>query len=156
RAGLKRAQHSVPDRPRTPGRKRHGGRRGQRIGTAGVVTTMTNGGRLIGVGGGPGDPEVMTLKAVRALNDADLVAHFARNGSAGNARTIAAAHLRAGTEELALRYPVTTEIAKDCDAYRDAMTAFYDGAAKAIAGHLDAGRTVAVICEGDPLFYGSF
>jgi len=51
---------------------------------------------------------------------------------------------------------MTTEVAKDCDAYRDAMSAFYDGAAKTIAAHLDAGRTVAVICEGDPLFYGSF
>jgi precorrin-2/cobalt-factor-2 C20-methyltransferase len=120
------------------------------------MSIATNSGRLIGVGVGPGDPELMTLKAVRALQVADVVAHFARNGRAGNARTIAAGHLRAGIEELALRYPMTTEVAKDCDAYRDAMSAFYDGAAKTIAAHLDAGRTVAVICEGDPLFYGSF
>ena len=120
------------------------------------MSKITNSGRLIGVGVGPGDPELMTLKAVRALHDADLVAHFARNGSAGNARTIAAGHMRDGTEELALRYPMTTEVAKDCDAYRHAMRAFYDEAATAIAAHLDAGRTVAVICEGDPLFYGSF
>ena len=113
-------------------------------------------GRLIGVGVGPGDPELMTLKAVRALEAADVVAHFAKNGSAGNARTIAAAHLRPGVEEMALRYPITTEVAKDCDAYRDTLCAFYDRAAVAIASHLDAGRTVAVICEGDPLFYGSF
>ena len=120
------------------------------------MSKISNSGRLIGVGVGPGDPELMTLKAVRALHDADLVAHFARNGSAGNARTIAAGHLRAGTEELELRYPMTTEVAKDCDAYRNAMRAFYDDAATAIAAHLDTGRTVAVICEGDPLFYGSF
>jgi precorrin-2/cobalt-factor-2 C20-methyltransferase len=113
-------------------------------------------GRLIGVGVGPGDPELMTLKAVRALEAADVVAHFAKNGSAGNARTIAAGHLRPGVEEIALRYPITTEVAKDCDAYRDTLCAFYDRAAEAIASHLDAGRTVAVICEGDPLFYGSF
>jgi precorrin-2/cobalt-factor-2 C20-methyltransferase len=113
-------------------------------------------GRLIGVGVGPGDPELMTFKAARALAEADVVAHFAKNGQAGNARTTAAPHLRAGIAELALRYPVTTEIARDCAAYRDAMAAFYDDAAKAIAAHLDSGRTVAVICEGDPLFYGSF
>jgi len=112
--------------------------------------------RLIGIGVGPGDPELMTLKAVRALQTADVVVHFAKAGESGNARTIAAGHLPGGVEELALRYPVTTEVAKDCEAYRNAMAAFYNSAAKQIATHLDAGRQVAVICEGDPLFYGSF
>jgi len=113
-------------------------------------------GRLIAVGVGPGDPELMTLKAVRALKDADVVAHFAKNGQSGNARTTAAGHLPAGIAELALHYPMTTELPKTCDAYRNAMDAFYNKSAAAIATHLDAGRTVAVICEGDPLFYGSF
>jgi precorrin-2/cobalt-factor-2 C20-methyltransferase len=113
-------------------------------------------GRLIGVGVGPGDPELITLKAVRALKTADVVVHFAKNGAAGNARTIAASHLRDGITELALRYPLTTEVAKDCAAYRDAMTAFYNNSAAEISAYLDAGRTVAVICEGEPLFYGSF
>jgi len=67
-----------------------------------------------------------------------------------------AAHLRAGTEELPLRYPVTTEIPKHEPAYRDAIRDFYDASAAAIAKHLDAGRTVAVLSEGDPLFYGSY
>ena len=66
--------------------------------------------RLIGVGVGPGDPELMTLKAVRALREADVVAHFAKAGRAGNARAIAAAHMAPGAVELPLRYPVTTEI----------------------------------------------
>jgi precorrin-2/cobalt-factor-2 C20-methyltransferase len=113
-------------------------------------------GRLIAVGVGPGDPELMTLKAVRALAGADIVAHFAKAGHAGNGRTIAAAHIRPGTEELALLYPVTTEIPKDAPAYREAIAAFFDEAAATIAGHLTAGRVVAVICEGDPLFFGSF
>jgi precorrin-2/cobalt-factor-2 C20-methyltransferase len=113
-------------------------------------------GRLIGVGVGPGDPELITMKAVRVLKTADVVVYFAKNGAAGNARTIAAGYLRDGVTELALHYPLTTEVSKDCTAYRDAMSAFYNTSAAAIAGHLDAGRTVAVICEGDPLFYGSY
>jgi precorrin-2/cobalt-factor-2 C20-methyltransferase len=113
-------------------------------------------GRLLGVGVGPGDPELVTLKALRAIEEADVVAHFAKQGHASHARTIAAPHLPEGIEELALRYPVTTETPKDKPAYREAIGKFYDEAAAAVARHLDADRTVAVIAEGDPLFYGSY
>jgi precorrin-2/cobalt-factor-2 C20-methyltransferase len=114
------------------------------------------GGRLIGVGVGPGDPELLTLKAMRVLKEADVVAHFAKLGNGSNARAIVASWLRSGVEELPLLYPVTTEIQKDEPRYRDTLRKFYDGAAAAVAAHLDAGRVVAVICEGDPLFYGSY
>jgi precorrin-2/cobalt-factor-2 C20-methyltransferase len=117
---------------------------------------MNNGGRLVGVGVGPGDPGLVTLNAIAALKEADVVAHFAKAGNASNARTIAATHLTNGVEELALLYPVTTEIPKTDAAYRDAIRGFYDEAANAIAAHLDRGRVVAVIAEGDPLFYGSY
>jgi len=112
--------------------------------------------RLIGVGVGPGDPELMTLKAVRVLRDADVVAHFAKAGNASRARAIAASHLRPDVMELPLLYPVTTEIPKDSPAYCDRIAKFYDDGAAAVAAHLDAQRAVAVICEGDPLFYGSY
>jgi precorrin-2/cobalt-factor-2 C20-methyltransferase len=115
-----------------------------------------SGARLIGVGVGPGDPELMTLKALRALGEADVVAHFAKAGNASRARTIAAGHLRPDVAEMALLYPVTTEIPKDAPAYCSEIAAFYDDCAKAIAAHLDAKRAVAVLCEGDPLFYGSY
>src|SRR5215472_11105088 len=113
-------------------------------------------GRLIGIGVGPGDPELVTLKALRALAEADVVAHFAKAGHESHARAIVAAHLAAGVTELPLLYPVTTEQPKTAACYRDAIRAFYDASAAAIAAHLDAGRTVAVIAEGDPLFYGSY
>jgi precorrin-2/cobalt-factor-2 C20-methyltransferase len=112
--------------------------------------------RLIGVGVGPGDPELLTLKAIRALRDADVVAHFAKAGNASRARAIVTDHLRQNVIELPLLYPVTTEISKDAPAYCDRIAAFYDGCAAAVAGHLDAQRSVATICEGDPLFYGSY
>jgi precorrin-2/cobalt-factor-2 C20-methyltransferase len=112
--------------------------------------------KLIGVGVGPGDPELLTLKAMRALGEADVVAHFAKAGNPSHSRAIAAEHLRDGVMELPLLYPVTTEQPKECDAYRNALRDFYDGAAEKIAALLNAGKTVAVICEGDPLFYGSY
>ncbi|MBB3771763.1 precorrin-2/cobalt-factor-2 C20-methyltransferase [Angulomicrobium tetraedrale] len=118
--------------------------------------TGTSSGRLIGVGVGPGDPELLTLKAVRALGAADVVAYFAKLGNGSHARAIAHAHFRTGIEEMPLFYPVTTEMPKDEAPYRTAITAFYDASAASVAAHLDAGRTVAVLSEGDPLFYGSY
>jgi precorrin-2/cobalt-factor-2 C20-methyltransferase len=113
-------------------------------------------GRLIGVGTGPGDPELLTLKAVRALGEADVVAHFAKRGNNGNARATIGAYLKPGVVELPLLYPVTTEIAKDHADYRSQINAFYAESAEAVAGHLRQGLTVAVLSEGDPLFYGSY
>ena len=113
-------------------------------------------GRLIGVGVGPGDPGLLTLKAIAALGEADVVAHFAKAGNASNARAIVVAHLKAGVDELPLLYPVTTEMPKEDAAYRCAIGDFYDSSASSVARHLDAGRVVAVLSEGDPLFYGSY
>jgi len=113
-------------------------------------------GRLIGVGVGPGDPELLTLKAIAALKEADVVAYFAKAGNVSNARTIVGAHMPDGAEEMPLLYPVTTEIPKEDAAYRNAIRDFYDVSAAAVASYLDDGRTVAVLSEGDPLFYGSY
>ncbi len=112
-------------------------------------------GRLIGVGIGPGDPGLLTLKAVDAIKAADVIAYFAKAGNTSNARTIVEGHLN-GATELPLLYPVTTEIPKEDTAYREAITAFYDSSAKTVAQHLDAGRDVAILSEGDPFFYGSY
>lgn len=113
-------------------------------------------GRLYGVGVGPGDPELMTLKAVRILAAVSVVAWFCKKGRAGHARTIVEGHLRADAVLLPMVYPVTTEIPFEDEAYAAALTPFYDSCAAMLAAHLDAGRDVAVIAEGDPFFYGSF
>lgn len=113
-------------------------------------------GSLYGVGTGPGDPELLTLKAVRALEKADVIAHFAKRGNASNARRIIEAHVRPGWIELPLLYPVTTEIPKENNDYRDMVAKFYEESANNVAIHLEAGRNVAVLSEGDPLFYGSY
>lgn len=113
-------------------------------------------GRLYGVGLGPGDPSLMTLRAVEVIAEADVVAyHSARHGRS-IARSIAAKHLRADHVEEPLVYPVTTETTDHPGGYQGAMEEFYEAAAARLAAHLDAGRTVAVLAEGDPLFYSSY
>ncbi|MFF2702002.1 precorrin-2 C(20)-methyltransferase [Streptomyces cyaneofuscatus] len=113
-------------------------------------------GRLYGVGLGPGDPNLMTLRAVQVIGEADVIAyHSARHGRS-IARSIAAAHLRPDHIEEPLVYPVTTETTDHPGGYRGALEEFYEKAAARLAAHLDAGRTVAVLAEGDPMFYGSY
>ncbi|MBX9457197.1 MAG: precorrin-2 C(20)-methyltransferase [Rhizobium sp.] len=113
-------------------------------------------GRLIGVGTGPGDPELLTVKAVKAIGSADVLAWFAKEGRRGNGRGIVEGMVRESVIELPLYYPVTTEIHRAQPEYVDQVTGFYEASTTAIAGHLDAGRTVVVLSEGDPLFYGSY
>ncbi|WP_263139758.1 precorrin-2 C(20)-methyltransferase [Pseudomonas sp. RIT-PI-AD] len=117
---------------------------------------MASRGRLIGLGVGPGDPELITLKALRLLQAAPVVAYFVARGKRGNAFGIVEAHLREAQARLPLVYPVTTEALEPPLCYERIIADFYDTAALAIAEHLDGGRDVAVICEGDPFFYGSY
>jgi precorrin-2 C20-methyltransferase/precorrin-3B C17-methyltransferase len=113
-------------------------------------------GTLWGVGLGPGDPELVTVKAARLIADADVVAyHSARHGRS-IARSIAEPYLRPGQVEEHLVYPVTTETTDHPGGYAGAMQDFYRESADRIAAHLDAGRNVALLAEGDPLFYSSY
>ncbi|MEJ8572283.1 precorrin-2 C(20)-methyltransferase [Microbaculum marinum] len=117
---------------------------------------MARAGTLYGVGVGPGDPELMTLKAARILAAAPVVAYFAKSGRTGNARTIVEGALGPAAEEMRLDYPFTTEIPVSDPRYLPEMATFYDDAAARVGARLEAGTDVAVLCEGDPLFYGSY
>ena len=118
--------------------------------------SATSIGRLFGVGLGPGDPDLMTVKARRAVERADVVAYPVARNRSSVARRIAASCLRAEQTEVALTFPVTTGETDHPDGYEGALQDFYDASAAELATHLDAGRDVAVLCEGDPLFYGSY
>ena len=118
--------------------------------------TPPGSGTLYGVGLGPGDPELVTVKAARVIAQADVVAyHSARHGRS-IARGIAEPYLRPGQIEEHLVYPVTTETTDHPGGYDGAMEDFYAEAADRIAAHLEAGRDVALLAEGDPLFYSSY
>lgn len=117
---------------------------------------MSTIGRLYGIGLGPGDPELLTLKAARLIGETQVIAYFAKAGRRGNARAIADGFIRASSVEMPLYYPVTTEVHFESDDYVSQLSGFYEASAEQIAAHLSAGRDVAILSEGDPLFYGSF
>ncbi|MFF2550038.1 precorrin-3B C(17)-methyltransferase [Nocardia sp. NPDC058058] len=113
-------------------------------------------GKLWGVGLGPGDPELVTVKAARIIGAADVIAfHSARHGRSIS-RATAAPYMRAGQLEEHLVYPVTTETTDHPGGYQGAIDEFYESAAARLAEHLAAGRTVALLAAGDPFFYSSF
>ncbi|TNC24561.1 precorrin-2 C(20)-methyltransferase [Amycolatopsis alkalitolerans] len=113
-------------------------------------------GKLWGVGLGPGDSELLTVKAARLIGEAQVIAyHSARHGRS-IARSVAEPYLREGQLEERLVYPVTTETTDHPGGYEGAIAEFYELSAKRLAEHLDAGRDVVLLCEGDPFFYGSY
>lgn len=105
-------------------------------------------GTLYGIGVGPGDPELLTLKAHRILREASVVAYPQPDNGPSFARSIVAQFLTANQLEIPIIVPMDTK--------RHPAQDVYDAAAKSIALHLEAGRDVVVLCEGDPFFYGSF
>ncbi|MCG8360471.1 MAG: precorrin-2 C(20)-methyltransferase [Kiloniellales bacterium] len=105
-------------------------------------------GTLYGLGIGPGDPELITVKALRLLRAAPVIAYPAPEEGDSLARAIVAPHLSGEQEEVAIRMPIV--------AGPFPLWEVYEAAEESLSGHLEAGRDVAALCEGDPFFYGSF
>src|ERR1700675_2909117 len=102
---------------------------------------------IYGVGLGPGDPELISIKAARLIAKAGVIAHFRKAGRPGNARTLVNGMLAPGVIEEALEYPVTTEIALEDPVYGEALRFFYDDCVRRLLLHVVAGRDVTVLCE---------
>lgn len=113
-------------------------------------------GHLIGVGVGPGDPELLTVKAVNAVKNADVIAYFSKEGHKSNARHIVEPYIAAHQIELPLPYPLTIEEDSKSAKYQSMIDTFFNESANLVAHHLKEGKTVAVLSAGDPFLYGSY
>ncbi|MFT6372050.1 MAG: precorrin-2/cobalt-factor-2 C20-methyltransferase [Gammaproteobacteria bacterium] len=109
-------------------------------------------GTFYGVGVGPGDPELLTLKAHRLIQQADLVTYLSSESGNAMARTISSVSLDKATNPTQLEHPIVMPMNEN----RDRINLVYDEAAKVIAKHLDDGKNVVFLCLGDPFFFGSF
>ncbi|KAJ55178.1 precorrin-2 C20-methyltransferase [Actibacterium mucosum KCTC 23349] len=115
-----------------------------------------SGGTIYGLGLGPGDPELMSVKAHRLLRETRHVAFFRKAGRKGQARQIVEGLLREDVIEVPMEYPVTTEIPLTDPRYNQTLAAFYAECVDKLRALVEAGIDVVVLCEGDPFFYGSF
>ena len=113
-------------------------------------------GRVYGVGLGPGDPDLLSVRADRLVRGATKVAFFRKAGRRGQARQIVDGMLRDDVVEIAMEYPVTTEIPLSDPRYNACLSEFYADCTARLKALTDAGEDVIVLCEGDPFFYGSF
>ena len=115
-----------------------------------------SGGTIYGVGLGPGDPELMTVRADRLLRGARHVAFFRKAGRRGRAVKIADGIVNPQASEFAMEYPITTEIPLTDPRYNRILSGFYEDCANHLQQLADTGEDIVVLCEGDPFFYGSF
>ncbi|TCS67080.1 precorrin-2 C20-methyltransferase [Primorskyibacter sedentarius] len=113
-------------------------------------------GTVYGLGLGPGDPDLMTVRADRLLRKAEHVAYFRKAGRKGQARQIVDRMIPEDAVEYPMEYPVTTEIPFTDPAYNQMLAAFYEDCTAHLSDLAKGGRDVVVLCEGDPFFYGSF
>ncbi len=114
------------------------------------------GGRIICAGLGPGDPDLLSVRSDRVIRAASHVAYFRKAGRQGQARRMVEGMLRGDVQELAMEYPVTTELPFDSPEYIHLLATFYDDWAARLQDLAAEGTDVVVLCEGDPFLYGSF
>src|SRR5216684_162664 len=121
-----------------------------------AVAGTACGGTLYGIGVGPGDVRYLTLRAAALVRDVDVLAFFAKRGLQGNARGIVDPLLAPGRTELRLEYPVTDELSPEDPSYQKQIVHFYEESVAALVELLRQGKSVGLLAEGDPFFYGSF
>jgi precorrin-2/cobalt-factor-2 C20-methyltransferase len=122
----------------------------------GAITGTAHAGTLYGIGVGPGDISYLTLRAAALVRDVDVIAFFAKRGLQGNARGIVDPLMEPDRQELRLEYPVTSEIPPEDPSYQERIGRFYEESAEALSALLSQGKSVGLLGEGDPFFYGSF
>src|ERR1700719_2768206 len=121
-----------------------------------AIAGTARGGTLYGIGVGPGDVSYLTLRAAALVRHVDVIAFFAKRGLQGNARGIVDPLMGPNRRELRLEYPVTDEIPTEDPSYQEQINRFYEESAEALSGLLREGKSVGLLAEGDPFFYGSF
>ena len=113
-------------------------------------------GKIYGVGVGPGAVDLLSVRADRLLREARYIAFFRKAGRAGHARQIASTLLSKDVIELAMEYPITTEIPLSDQRYSEVLSEFYKKYSNKIISLSQTGIDLVILCEGDPFFYGSF
>jgi len=113
-------------------------------------------GTIHGVGLGPGAADLLSVRADRLVRGTRHIAYFRKAGRPGQARRIAEGILREDAVEIAMEYPVTTEISLSDPRYNECLSAFYAQCTQRLIDLSSAGHDIVVLCEGDPFFYGSF
>ncbi len=120
------------------------------------IAGKASSGILYGIGVGPGHPRYLTLRAAGLIKSVDVLAYFAKKGRPGNARTIVTPLVEVTQVQLRLEYPLTTELPASHPDYQKQIHEFYEESALTISDQLGEGRSVGLLSEGDPFFYGSF
>jgi precorrin-2/cobalt-factor-2 C20-methyltransferase len=121
-----------------------------------AIAGTARAGTLYGIGVGPGDIRYMTLRAAVLVRDVDVIAFFAKRGLQGNARGIVDPLMGQHRHELRLEYPVTDEIPPEDPSYQKQISRFYEESVETLSALLRQGKSVGLLAEGDPFFYGSF
>ena len=113
-------------------------------------------GKIYGVGVGPGAVDLLSVRADKLVREAKYIAFFRKTGRAGHARQIASTLLSKDVIELAMEYPITTEIPLSDKRYSEVLSEFYKKYSNKIISLSQTGIDLVILCEGDPFFYGSF
>ena len=113
-------------------------------------------GKIYGVGVGPGAVDLLSVRADKLVREAKYIAFFRKAGRAGHARQIASTLLSKDVIELAMEYPITTEIPFSDKRYSEVLSEFYKKYSNKIISLSQTGIDLVILCEGDPFFYGSF